>query len=253
VAVLPVPPRVPERPRATVPVFRDCPTCPELVALPGGTFTMGSNDDPSEKPPHSVTIGPFAIGRFPVTVGEWRECSAAKACNFEPSGDPDRPVSNISWNDAQQYVGWLSKITQQTYRLLTEAEWEFAARAGTATKYWWGNQLTTGMANCRGCNEPYDAQEPVKVGSFPPNALGLHDMAGGVSQWVSDCWHRDYQGAPRDGSSWDSPDCREHVLRGGSWRNDSSYARVTNRERYDTGVRYPTHGLRVARSQKRGG
>jgi formylglycine-generating enzyme required for sulfatase activity len=219
-----------------------------MVRVSGGTFTMGSNDDPTERPTRQVTVGPFAIGRFPVTIGEWKDCVAARACTYDPTGDPDLPVHNISWNDAMQYVGWLSKTTGQSYRLPTEAEWEFAARGGTATKYWWGNQLVAGMANCRGCGEPYDPQLPVKVGNFAPNPIGLHDVAGGVAQWVSDCWHRDYQGAPRDASSWDNPGCREHVLRGGSWRNDPSYARVTSRDKYDTGVRYPTHGLRVARS-----
>ena len=248
VAALPPAQQAPDRPRATVPTMRDCPTCPELVALPGSTFAMGSNDDASERPVRTVSVGAFAIGRFPVTIGEWQECSAAKACTFEASGDPNIPVHNISWADAQQYVAWLSKRTLRNYRLPTEAEWEYAARAGTLTKYWWGNAMVANMANCRGCGEPYDPMIPAKVGSFRANSFGLHDMSGGVSQWVSDCWHRDYQGAPRDGTSWDSPGCREHVLRGGSWRNDATYATVTSRDKYDTGVRYLTHGLRVARS-----
>ena len=105
------------------------------------------------------------------------------------------------------------------------------------------------MADCKGCGESYDPRQPRKVGSFPPNPFGLHDMGGGVAEWVADCWHKDYHGAPADGSAWNMPDCRDHVLRGGSWRADPSYVRAASREYYDTGVRYVTHGFRVARSQ----
>jgi formylglycine-generating enzyme required for sulfatase activity len=252
VAAIPVQ-RAPDRPRATVPVFRDCRNCPELINIPGGIFMMGGNDDPSERPIRQVTVAPFALGRFPVTIGEWKECAAAKACRYDPDGDPDLPVHNVSWSDAQEYVGWLSRITRQDYRLPTEAEWEYAARAGATTRYWWGNQLVPGMANCKGCGGAYDQQQPNKVGSFPPNAFGLHDMAGGVAQWVSDCWFKDYHGAPRDGSSRNLPTCREHVLRGGSWKHDPTYVSVTSRGKYDTDVRYIAHGVRVARAPKRGG
>jgi formylglycine-generating enzyme required for sulfatase activity/class 3 adenylate cyclase len=239
------PPRVPIQPGSDV--FRDCSQCPEMVNLSGGTFSMGSNDDPSEKPVHQVSVKPFALARFPVTIGEWKQCVAAKACSHEPSGDDDMPAYNLSWNDAQQYVGWLSDLTKKKYRLPTEAEWEYAARAGAGTKYWWGNQLVAGMANCKDCGDGSDQRQPMKVASFAPNPFGLFDMTGGVSQWVSDCWHRDYQGAPRDGSSWETANCRERVLRGGSWRNDASYLRAASRNRYDPGVRYPAHGFRVAR------
>jgi class 3 adenylate cyclase len=128
-------------------VFRECEQCPEMVDLPGGTFTMGSNDDPTEQPVFRVTVPPFALGRRPVTVGEWKRCVTAKACAYEPNGEDDMPVHNISWNDAQQYVAWLSSITGRRYRLPTEAEWEYAARGGTSTKYWWGNQLVADKAN----------------------------------------------------------------------------------------------------------
>jgi formylglycine-generating enzyme required for sulfatase activity/class 3 adenylate cyclase len=252
VAAIPVQ-RMPERPPATKPVFRDCPTCPEMVNISGGTFMMGSNDDPSEKPIHQVTVAPFALGRFPVTIGEWKECVAAKACSYDPDGDPDLPVHNVSWADAQQYVRWLSGVTRQDYRLPTEAEWEHAARAGATSKYWWGSHLVAGMADCKGCGGTYDPHAPLKVGSFPPNAFGLHGMAGGVAQWVSDCWAKDYQGAPRDGSSRNLPNCRERVLRGGSWMHDPSYVTVSSRGNYDASVRYTAHGLRVARSAKQGG
>jgi formylglycine-generating enzyme required for sulfatase activity/class 3 adenylate cyclase len=239
------PPRVPVQPGSDV--FRDCDQCPEMVNLAGGTFSMGSNDDPSEKPIHQVNVGSFALGRFSVTIGEWKQCVAAKACSYEPSGDDDLPAYNLSWNDAQQYVAWLSNLTKKKYRLPTEAEWEYAARAGAGTKYWWGNQLVAGMANCKDCGDGSDQRRPMKVASFTPNPFGLFDMTGGVEQWVADCWYRDYQGAPRDGSARETANCRERVLRGGSWRNDASYLRAASRNRYDPGVRYLAHGFRVAR------
>jgi ATP-binding cassette subfamily B protein RaxB len=233
-------------------LFQDCATCPEMVSIKRGTFLMGSQGDPSEKPLHFVTVRPFALGQFPVTVGEWRECSAARACSYQPSGDDAEPVRNINWNDAQQFLAWLSKLTNQAYRLPSEAEWEYAARAGAATKYWWGDQVLPGVANCRQCGGPYDPRQPAPVRSFRPNPLGLYDMAGGVAEWVSDCWHRDYRGAPKDSTSWDAPNCSERVLRGGSWKNDPSYLRLASRDHYDAEVRYPTHGFRVARSVMEG-
>jgi len=231
-----------------VTAFRDCPLCPEMAQLKGGSFMMGSNDDPSEKPVHRVTLKPFALARYPVTVKEWRQCVTAKKCTAEAAGEDDTPVRNLSFEDAEQYVAWLSQTTQQKYRLPAEAEWEYAARAKTATKYWWGNEFVKGMGNCQGCGEPYFENSPTKVGSFAANPLGFYDMAGGVAQWVSDCWHPAYSGAPSDGSSWDAPNCGERILRGGSWLSDASSLRAANRDHYDAAVRYPTHGLRVARS-----
>jgi formylglycine-generating enzyme required for sulfatase activity len=229
--------------------FRDCERCPEMVNLPGGQFSMGSNDDPSEKPPHDVTVAAFALGRYPVTIGEWRRCVADKACGYEPAGDDNLPVYNVSWTDTQEYVVWLSKTTQTKYRLPSEAEWEYAARANTTTKFWWGNSLMPNKAACKGCGTDASAALPVKVGAFAPNPLGLHDMAGGIAQWVADCWVKDYQGAPRNGAARELPNCRQHVLRGGSWKNDSTYMRSSSRDYYDTGVRYLTHGFRVARAK----
>jgi formylglycine-generating enzyme required for sulfatase activity len=219
-----------------------------MVRIPGGSFRMGSDEDPTEKPPHPVRIQPFALGRYPVTVGEWSQCVAAKACTLVLQGDPASPARNLSWSDAQQYADWLSRSTGQPYRLPSEAEWEYAARAGTATRYWWGDRLTPRMANCKGCGDPYDQRQPLKVGSFQANAFGLFDMAGGVAQWVADCWTGDYQGAPSDGSARTHSNCRENVLRGGSWRSDASYVRAASRASYDTNVRSPAHGMRVARN-----
>ena len=218
---------------------------PEMIAIRGGGFAMGSNDDPTERPVHQVTIKPFSIGKYPVTVLEWNECAAAKACGFTAAGNDDTPVTNVSWTDAQQYASWLAQATGKPYRLPSEAEWEYAARGGTQSKYWWGDKLQPGMAGCKDCGG-LAVEQPAKVGSFKPNPFGLYDMGGGVDQWVEDCWHRTYQGAPSDGSAWNAGDCSSHVLRSGSWKNDSRYARSSNRDAYDTNVRYPTHGFRVA-------
>jgi formylglycine-generating enzyme required for sulfatase activity/class 3 adenylate cyclase len=236
------PPSAPAPERSATPVRE-----PELIAIRGGSFAMGSNDDPTERPVHQVTIKPFSIGKYPVTVQEWNECAAAKACGFTAIGKDDAPVSNVSWTDAQQYAAYLAQATKKPYRLPSEAEWEYAARAGTQTKYWWGDKLQQGMAGCKDCGD-LAAEQPAKVGSFRPNPFGLHDMGGGVDQWVEDCWHKTYQGAPGDGSAWSGGDCSAHVLRSGSWKNDSRYVRPSNRDGYDTNVRYPTHGFRVALS-----
>ena len=221
---------------------------PEMTALRGGSFTMGSNDDITEKPVHQVTIKPFLISKYPISVREWNECAAAKACALMATGKDDAPVTNISWTDAKQFVAWLAATTRKAYRLPSEAEWEYAARGGTQTKYWWGDQMESGIANCKNCSEVAAAEQPVKVGSFKPNPFGLYDMGGGVDQWVEDCWHKNYQGAPPDGSPWVEADCVAHVIRSGSWKNDARYVRPANRDSYDTNVRYPTHGFRVALS-----
>jgi formylglycine-generating enzyme required for sulfatase activity len=221
---------------------------PEMVTLRGGSFAMGSNEDVSEKPVRQVMVKPFAMGKFPVSVREWNACAAAKACGFTASGKDDAPVANVSWSDAKQYVAWLAETTRKPYRLPSEAEWEYAARGGTQTRYWWGDQFQAGMVNCKNCSDIPASDQPVKVGSLKPNPFGLFDMGGGVDQWVEDCWHKNYQGAPTDGSAWVENECSAHVIRSGSWRNDSNYARTSNRGSYDTNVRYPTHGFRVALS-----
>src|SRR5713101_3863458 len=221
---------------------------PEMNTIRAGIFTMGSNDDVTEKPTHQVTIKPFAISKYPISVRDWNECAAAKACAFAATGKDDAPVTNVSWTDAKQFVAWLAGATRKAYRLPSEAEWEYAARGGTQTKYWWGDQFQPGMANCKNCTDIAAAEQPIKVGSFRPNPFGLHDMGGGVDQWVEDCWHKNYQGAPTDGSAWAKGECGSHVIRSGSWKNDARYARPANRDSYDTNVRYPTHGLRVALS-----
>jgi formylglycine-generating enzyme required for sulfatase activity/class 3 adenylate cyclase len=221
---------------------------PEMNMLQGGTFMMGSNDDATEKPIHQVTLKPFAVSRYPISVREWNECAVAKACGFVANGKDDAPVTNVSWSDAKQFVTWLAGATHKPYRLPSEAEWEYAARGGTQTKYWWGDKFQLGMVNCENCTDVAAVEQPVGVGSFKPNPFGLYDMGGGVDQWVVDCWHRNYHGAPSDSSPWIENDCVSHVIRSGSWKNDSRYVRPANRDSYDTNVRYPTHGFRVALS-----
>ena len=231
---------------------KDCAACPVLVSLPAGKFTMGSNTgDPSEKPAHAVSIAkPFAIGKYEVTVEQWDACVEAGACqkNGDSSRPKNSPARDVSWDDAQQYVKWLSKTTGKTYRLPTEAEWEYAARGGTSTRYWWGEQMRTGMANCKDCGEPWQKDAPAAVGSFAANPYGLHDVNGSVWEWVADCWHNSYKGAPADGKTWDEPNCRTRVIRGGSWREGASYMPVTTRFKYDASVRHSQNGFRVVRA-----
>ena len=208
--------------------FRECAAdCPEMIVIPAGEFMMGSadtekNHGKDEGPRHQVTIAkPFAVARFDLTFAEWDACAAHGDC--EPRigdqgwGRGRRPAINVSWDDAQQYVAWLSKMTGRPYRLLTEAEWEYAARAGRTTAYFWGDEIGEGNANCNGCGSEWDDRKTSPVGSFKPNAFGLYDMAGNVWQRVQDCYHEDYEEAPADGSAWTSGDCGYRVVRGGSW------------------------------------
>jgi formylglycine-generating enzyme required for sulfatase activity len=222
---------------------------PEMVSLPGAMFIMGTKDQRWEQPAHLVIVAPVMIGRFPVTVIEWRDCVRHQGCDHDVEGADNDPAANLSWADTQQYVKWLSGITGLDYRLPSEAEWEYAARAGTTTRYWWGDAMVPGIAACKDCLFHGASPTLADTRNYPANPFGLRQMTGAVAQWVSDCWHKDYRGAPTDGSSWDAPNCRERVLRGGSWRDDSTYLRTSSRESYDINVQYPTHGFRLARSQ----
>ncbi|WP_257170514.1 formylglycine-generating enzyme family protein [Bradyrhizobium sp. SRS-191] len=222
---------------------------PELVAIAGGSFSMGGDDD-SEQPAHQVSIRPFALSKHPVTVGEWKQCVAAASCPDIASGPDDRPVVNVSYDDTQAYLAWLSRATGKSFRLPTEAEWEYAARGGQRTRYWWGDRMRPGMANCKGCNGGSDADsdQPPKIGSAPANPFGLFDMGGGVGQWVADSWHKNYKGAPADGSAWLEEGSYARVIRSGSWKNGSAEARAGSRDRYDGRIRHQTLGFRVASS-----
>jgi formylglycine-generating enzyme required for sulfatase activity len=233
--------------------LQDCTSCPVLLTLPAGNFTMGSSQgDRSEKPAHKVSITkPFAIGKYEVTVAQWSACFKAGACRHNPdldNAEENSPVRDVSWSDAQDYVTWLSKITGKPYRLPTEAEWEYAARGGTGTRFWWGDKIGVNQADCKNCGGKWNKATPAVVDAFPANPFGLYGTSGGVWEWVADCWHKTYQGAPKDGAAWSSSDCRENVIRGGAWRNDASYVHSASRFKYDTYVRYLMNGFRVART-----
>ncbi len=229
--------------------FKDCDFCPPLVVVPGGAFQMGSSEHPHEKPAHKVRIAlPFAIGQYELTYAEWDRCVEAGACRYRPEhqGSPNDAIGNLSWDDANAYLKWMSEQTGQIYRLPSEAEWEYAARAGIDKRFWWGDQAGSGKANCSDCGAGTKGQ-PSAAGSFQPNPFGLYDTAGNMAEWVQDCWNESYQGAPADGSAWVKGNCGLRGLRGGSFGNKSTYIRSSARFRYDSDVRYEANGFRVLR------
>ena len=232
-------------------IVRDCADCPELVVVPTGDFVMGSGDTPYEKPERTISIArPFAIGRREITFTEWDQCADSGACKHRPDdrgwGRGDRPVINVSWDDAKLYVAWLSQKSGQKYRLPSEAEWEYAARAGTKTPFFWGRDAGAARAQCDNCGSP-TAKQTATVGSFRPNGFGLYDTAGNAAEWVEDCWNDTYKNAPKDASAWASGDCRLRVLRGGNFNSKSNEIRSSARFRYDVDVRYYANGFRVVR------
>ena len=279
-----------ERERRPGRKFRDCPECPELVVVPSGSFMMGSPaseegrwDD--EGPVRRVTIAePFAVGVHEVTRGEFARFVSATgrsmgdSCWTREDGEwesrsgrhwrspgfrqgDDHPVVCVSWNDARAYVNWLSGATGESYRLLSESEWEYAARSGTSTARYWGESES---GQCRyangadastdfdwrtGCDDGYSRTAP--VGSFAANVFGLHDMSGNVFEWVEDCWNGSYAGAPGDGSAWESGNCSARVLRGGSWNVSPRGLRSAVRGGYGTDFRNLYCGFRVARTLAR--
>ena len=278
--------------------FRDCAECPEMVVVPSGTFMMGSpasedERDEDEGPVHAVTIAtPFAIGRYEVTVSEFGHFveetgySAGSSCWIYEDGRPEyragrgwrnpgfdqssgHPVACVSWDDAQAYVAWLSEQTGKAYRLPSESEWEYAARAGTATARHWGEGESGQCRHANGADpsvkERYsDWTAPVSscrdghvhtapVGSFRANGWGLHDMLGNAWEWTEDCWDGSYAGAPSDGSAWERSvimrwlgNCVGRVLRGGSWFNEPSNLRAAYRSGIPPAVRFNGSGFRVA-------
>ncbi len=244
-------PPEPQRDLAEAKTLQDCTNCPKLAVLAGGTFQMGQGaNDPAAAPSHPVTIRPFAIGLYPVTVGDWKACLAEDKCDAMPrmaEADDRTPVHNLSWNNAQKFVAWLGQKTGKRYRLPSEAEWEYAARGGTATRYWWGDQVGVAMANCIDCGGQQDARRPLAVDALPANPFGLYQMLGGVAQWTEDCWFPDYRGAPSNGTARAVPACMKRVLRGGSFRAGHDDITAASRSSYDASVRYIVNGFRVAR------
>ena len=279
--------------------FRDCADCPEMVVIPAGRFEMGCDAEDcedNEKPVHEVRIrNDFALGRYEVTVGEFRrfaeaagyrtdaEKDAGQGCytmeimdrnkwgwtpgrswrNLEYALEDRQPVTCVSWNDAKAYVVWLGERTGAEYRLPSEAEWEYAVRVGTRTRYHFGDaserlcaygnvadrtKLPNGDVRANGAECEDGAVYPTAVGSYRPNAFGLYDMHGNVWEWVEDCWNGSYAGAPPDGVAWVSGDCAKRVLRGGSWNYDPRYLRAAYRGWSTTGDRGFDDGFRVART-----
>lgn len=270
--------------------FQECADCPRMIAIPAGKFMMGSPATEQgrfdvEGPQHLVTVRAFALGKYDVTTAQFltflREtgyqpapCDPILGLSWEspgngrasPPGETDpplEPAACLSWNDAQAYIVWLnskvrglpsviSKTGNGPYRLPSEAEWEYAARAGTLTARWWGDGIGTNMANCNSCGSPWDGRLIAPVGSFGPNPFGLDDMLGNVWQWVEDCWNESYVGAPTDGRAWLSGDCSKRVMRGGSWSNVPAFIRAATRSRGDSAGRdfdYSAYvGFRVART-----
>lgn len=258
--------------------FRDCDGCPVVVVLPPGRFVMGSPEGEAvdelserwhhllqfEKPQVEIEIAyPLAMGKYEVTFAEWDRCVEAGGCSHDPDdegfGRGDRPVLNVNRLQAEEYLRWLSEETGHVYRLPSEAEWEYAARAGTSTARHWGDEIGEGMAACVGCGGRWNGRSTAPVGSFPPNDFGLHDMLGNAYEWVSDCYHRGHDGVPTDGSPrlesspyWEDGTCMVHVRRGGSWASPAWEVRAARRKAIDirgpwglAGDRYA--GFRVVR------
>ena len=252
--------------------FRDCRNCPEMIVVPAGEFMMGENphsspkfessrpDDlvvfrvmPTEaKPYHKVSIPtPFAVGRYPVTFDEWDECVSEGGCRgYQPVASPDEkhlfPVTDVNWDDVESYINWIAKKTGKKYRLLTEAEWEYIARAGSSAYYYWGDAMEDGRINC--CGE-HPIEKMTKVGALPPNAFGVYDTLGYIWQWTEDCWHATYDRAPTDGSSWEvDGDCKLRVMRGGDYQSPSHIASLSDRNFAPIAYRWYSVGFRVART-----
>jgi formylglycine-generating enzyme required for sulfatase activity len=237
------------------PPFRECAkNCPEMIVIPAGEFEMGSPPEeedhvPSEGKHKVVFARSFAVAKFDTTFDEWDACASVGWCVKADDlnmGRGRKPVIMVSWEDAQQYVAWLSKMTERPYRLLTEAEWEYAARAGTSTAYYWGDKIGHDNANCASCGTIHS--ETTSVGSFKPNAFGLYDMAGNVWQWVEDCLNDSYEDAPTDGSAWKIGDCSRHVARGGGWKYYPMNLRSAYRGANSARNRLSGLGFRVART-----
>jgi formylglycine-generating enzyme required for sulfatase activity len=240
--------------------FKECASsCSEMVVVPAGSFTMGTHatengHESSEDPPHNVTIAKaFAVSKYELTFADWDACSANGDC--DPRIDDNgfgrgrQPVIDVTWDDAKRYAAWLAKVTGKPYRLLSEAEYEYAARAGTQTAFPWGDDIGVGNANCNDCGTQWDFKQPAPVGSFQPNGFGLYDTIGNVGVWVEDCDHPDYNGAPDDGSAWiQGGNCGYRMLRGGSWLEAPELLRSGRRDTQATGFRFSNYGIRIGRT-----
>jgi formylglycine-generating enzyme required for sulfatase activity len=241
------------QPREPGSEFKDCTECPAMIVLPAGSFTMGTPTSESgrsrdENPQHRVTLAnPIAVGKYEVTFAEWDACVADGGCNgYRPPdegwGRGNHPVVNVNWNDAQSYIQWLRRKTRQPYRLLSEAEWEYSARAATVSAFYWGARANTASAKFSATNGT------APVGSYAQNSFGLYDMSGNVNEWAMDCLNNSYDGAPSDGSAWMMGNCDLRALRGGAWNSGPNNLRSGNRDWDATGLRVNRNGFRVARA-----
>ena len=261
-------------------VFRDCAQCPQMVVFPAGSFSMGSHPYEegryeNEGPVRRVTIAqPFAVGVYEVTVDEYARFASATGRLYRGGNDwrnpgfiqgYDYPVTHVNWHDAQAYVTWLSRETGKDYRLLSESEWEYMARAGTIASRYWGDSESGQCRHANGadkeakkyygdwtiadCNDGYMKTAP--VGSYRANMHGVHDALGNVWEWVQDCWNDSYLAAPSDGRAWELGDCSQRVLRGGSWVNEPRLVRSAYRKKKTPDNRNSDFGFRVARTLTR--
>ena len=223
-----------------------------------GSLETESGRFEEEGPQREVTIAAFDIGQTEVTFAEYDlfvNATGRELSDDEGWGRGTRPVIYVNWEDAQAYAAWLSEQTGETYRLPTEAEWEYAARARTSTRYWWGDDVREGeevYANCDGCGSEWDKKQTAPVGQFSSNVFGLQDTAGNVWEWTQDCWHDNYKDAPSDGQAWEEAaggDCSGRVLRGGSWILGPRYVRSALRSKFAPDYRGGVIGFRLARTR----
>lgn len=221
--------------------IRDCAECPEMVVLPAGSFQMGMAGRPATEPVRNVTLPAFAIGRTEVTQGQWKAIMGTNPSKFQACGE-DCPVERVTWPDTQEFVKRLSARTGKTYRLPSEAEWEYACRAGQQGRYCGGDDPD----KLAWYGDEHGSTQP--AGQKQVNAWHLHDMSGNVWEWTQDCMHPNYQGAPFDGSAWEEPECRSRVLRGGSWLSGPQYGQAVIRFGFKPDFRSADFGFRVVRT-----
>ena len=226
---------------------------PLMVEIPGGSFQMGSGGQSvksEERPRHPVTVGAFAMSKFEITIAEYERFAKATGRKLPKKVpfDKDRfPAIYVSWDDAYGYARWLSAQTGERYRLPSEAEWEYAASGAKSTPFWWGFNPGSNRAHCFDCDTGLKSRQPTRIGRFDPNPFGLHDSAGNVHEWVHDCYHADYQGAPDDGSVWEGGDCTHHVARGGAYSSVAESIRSATRAKFKTQGEYDSVGIRLLR------
>ena len=224
---------------------------PRMVVIPAGTFQMGSSrsTSPDERPRREVSVAQFAVSQYEITVAEYAPFAAASG-RGQPAArglTQNSPVRSVSWDDARAYTAWLSAETGQRYRLASEAEWEYMASTGRKTPFWWGYEPGAGRAHCFDCESGLDTGMPARIGNFEANAFGVYDTAGNVAEWVQDCWHKNYAGAPADASVREGGDCSLRVVRGGAYRSPAQSIRSATRDKFKADQAYEYIGIRVVR------